>query len=440
MDQAFDIAIVGGGASGTLLTLHLLRRSRSQLRIALIERSGVFGHGIAYGHGARGHLLNTRIGDMSAWPNDPDHFVRWLPKGTSDFVQRREYGRYLQAELEQAEAASAGRLSLIRGEVADLQAGDDNTTLRLGDASSLTARRVVLATGHRPPSADRGALFGNPWDDAALAGLKPAASLLLIGTGLTMVDLITALSDRGHHGKIVAISRRGLMPRPHLAEAPKGPHGEPPAALLAGELSKRLAAFRRLVREGTPWGTLMLKLRPHNEALWERLDDRQQRRFVRHLRPWWDVHRHRVAPAANAKVEERIASGKLLVTRGRIPTLDPRSDEVEARIASKDAPAGRLMRVDRVIDCRGPRNSIAEDAGLLARLAARELVQPDHLGFALAVDGEDRLIDGAGRGSRQLFALGPPTRGRHWEITAIPDIRRRAAALAILLAKELVPS
>ena len=436
-DRAFDIAIIGGGASGTLLALHLMRQSSSQLRVALIDRSGVFGRGVAYADGTTDHLLNTRIGDMSAWPDDPGHFVRWLPEGTHDFVQRRDYGRYLEAGLEQAEAASAGRLSLIHAEVTDLQPGDDASTLRLAASSTLTARRVVLATGHRPPGADQGALRGNPWDDAALAGLRPSASLLLIGTGLTMIDLIAALNDRGHHGRIVAVSRRGLLPRPHLSEAPKGPHGAPPAALLTGELSLRLAAFRQLVREGMPWGSLMLSLRPNNEALWEQLDDRQQRRFLRHLRPWWDVHRHRVAPAADAKIQARIASGDLVVARGRILALDPKGDEVEAKIAMAGAPSGTSMRFDRVIDCRGPRNDIAEGAGLIARLAARRLIRADDLGLALAANDEDRLIDETGRASRQLFALGPPTRGRHWEITAIPDIRRRAAALAALLAEEL---
>ncbi|WP_332698379.1 FAD/NAD(P)-binding protein [Bosea sp. (in: a-proteobacteria)] len=437
-EQPFDIAVVGGGASGTLLALHLMRQGNGRLRIALIERTPPFGSGIAYATGCEEHLLNTRIGDMSAWPDDPGHFARWLPEGTHDFVRRREYGRYLKDQLDRTEAASGGRLALIRADVTDLEPGDAAMTLCLGDSSTLTARHVVLATGHRPPGPDRGALHGNPWGDATLAGLSPSASLLLIGTGLTMVDLVVALSDHGHHGGIVAVSRRGLLPRAHSPEAPKTAPGEPSAVLLAGELSKRLAAFRRLVREGTPWGALMLALRPHNAALWRQLDSRQQQRFVRHLRPWWDVHRHRVAPDAGRMIESRIESGKLAIIKGRILSLDAAADKVEARVATAAAPSGNVMRFDRTIDCRGPRNDIAEDAGLIARLAERGLAQPDALRFALAVDGDDRLIDQTGKASRQLFALGPPTRGRHWEITAIPDIRKRAAALAARLTDELV--
>jgi uncharacterized NAD(P)/FAD-binding protein YdhS len=439
IDQAFDIAIVGGGASGTLLALQLMRLGGEHLRIALIERGPSFGSGIAYATGCEEHLLNTRAGDMSAWPDDAGHFLRWLPEGTTDFVRRREYGHYLKAELAKAEAAGAGRLSLIPAEVTDLEPSGGQTILHLGDSSTLTAGRIVLATGHRPPELDRGAFHGNPWDDAALADLPPSASLLLIGTGLTMVDLVVALGDHGHHGKILAISRRGLLPRAHPAQAPKAPAEEPPAALFAGPLSKRLAAFRRLVRDGTPWGALMLALRPHNAALWRTLDKCQQGRFIRHLRPWWDVHRHRVAPEAGATVADRIANGGLVIDKGRILALDVAVDQVEARIATAAAPSGVVMRFDRVIDCRGPRNDVADGAGLLARLATRGLVRADDLGLALDVDDEGRLIDRAGSASRRLFALGPLTRGRHWEITAIPDIRKRAAALAALLASELAP-
>lgn len=436
-DQAFDIAIVGGGASGTLLALHLMRQSSSQLRVALIERSGIFGRGVAYTNGATGHLLNTRIGDMSAWPDDPDHFVRWLPQGTRDFVERRNYGSYLAAELQQAVATSMRRLVLVRGDVIKLEPNEAAVTLQLADAASLVASRVVLAAGHRPPSADEGAFHGNPWSETALAGLSSSADLLLVGTGLTMIDMVVALANRGHRGRIVALSRRGLLPRMHPAHHPKADPTALSPSLLQGELSARLAAFRRLVRSGTPWIAVMLALRPQTAELWHGLTEAQQNRFLRHLRPWWDTHRHRTAPEAGTIIERRLAEGSLTVLKGRLAALAPAADHVEAKILTRGTPFPTVMRFDRAIDCRGPRNDIAPDAGLLETLAKSGLARPDRFGLALDVDGDGRMFDEHGSPSPRLFALGPLTRGLHWEVTAIPDIRKRAEKLATLLFDEL---
>lgn len=437
--QAFDIAIVGGGASGALLALHLMRQSPSRLRVALIERSGVFGRGVAYAEGGVEQLLNTRIGDMSAWPDDPAHFARWLPAGTHDFVERRHYGSYLAAELQRAVLASEGRLVLLRGDVAALEPHAETMSLQLADSTRLTARRVVLATGHRPPSPTQGAFHGNPWGDAALADLPPSADLLLIGTGLTMIDVVVALANRGHRGRILALSRRGLLPRMHPSHHPKAV----PTALspfLQGELSARLAAFRRRLRDGMSWLELMLALRPHNAELWHSLDEAQQARFLRHLRPWWDTHRHRTAPETGTIIEGCLAKGNLAVVKGRLAALVPDADHVEATIVTSAAPSGTIMRFDRAIDCRGPRNDIAPDTGLTSTLAERGLVRADRFNLALDVDDDGRVLDEHGSPSPRLFALGPLTRGLHWEVTAIPDIRKRAERLASLLASELCPA
>lgn len=439
-DQAFDIAIVGGGASGTLLALHLMRQSSSQLRVALIDRSGVFGRGVAYADGATDHLLNTRIGDMSAWPDDSGHFVRWLPQGTHDFVARRHYGSYLAAELQQAVIASNGQLVLVRGDVTKLEPKDGVMTLQLADSTSLIASRVVLAAGHRPPSADQGAFHGNPWSEAALAGLSPSADLLLIGTGLTMIDMVVALANRGHRGRVLALSRRGLLPRMQPAGHPKADPAALSPSLLQGELSARLATFRQLVRSGKAWIALMLALRPQTAELWHGLTEAQQGRFLRHLRPWWDTHRHRTAPETGTIVERCLDEGRLTVLKGRLAALVPAANHVEATIATKAAPSGTVMRFDRAIDCRGPRNDIAPDAGLLAALAEAGLARPDRFGLALDVDEDGRVLDEHARPSQQLFALGPLTRGLHWEVTAIPDIRNRAERLASLLTNELRPT
>ncbi len=427
-----DIAIVGGGASGVLLAAQLVRKTR--LRVALIERDAQPGLGVAYSTRSLGHLLNVRASDMTALADEPDHFVQWLARdrrgyGRTDFVPRAIYGRYLQDLLADAVQRSDGRLQVIRGDVVAVRHEDDGVELDIDGCASLRARKAVLATGHRPPSKDSGAYFGNPWRDDAVSGLAPDASILLIGTSLTMIDVLISLLEHGHRGPIVALSRRGLVPHRH----PPAPIPTPEADtsdLFTGSLSRRTARFRARLRAGLGWPGLMQLLRPHNNELWHGLDLDQRKRFLRHLRPWWDIHRHRVAPQIGAQIDAARARGQLSIASGRIEIGPRMDDKVEVTIIRRGSDVRESRSFDRVIDCRGPRNEVDVHVPLHAQLVEDGLLRPDPLnqGFDVAVD--EALIGRDGRPSDRLFVLGPPTRGRYTEIVAIPDIRLQAADIA----------
>lgn len=441
MSLQTDIAIVGGGASGVLLALQLLRLAPAGCRVALIERNPDVGPGIAYATRCPAHLLNTRAGDMSAWPDEPGHFSAWLGANSDcagrDFVPRQVYGRYLRDMLADAVRDAGERLRLINAEVEAIAPDDSGVLIALGGSPPLRARRAVLATGHRPPSAELGAYRGDPWRADLLDGLDADASLLLIGTGLTMIDVIASLQERGHSGPIVAVSRRGLLPRRHA-----GAHGSATGdsePFFGGELSARLARFRAMVRDGLAWESLMQALRPRNAALWQSLDEHQRQRFLRHLRPWWDVHRHRVPPDMAELVDALTGAGQLSLIAGRILALENIATRPRVRLARRGSGRQEIVDFDRVIDCRGPRSDIDADAPLLMQLAKEGLVRADPLALGLDVDEDDAVLAADGTASDRLFALGPPTRGRHWEITAIPDIRKRSAALAKRLVRSLSP-
>lgn len=409
--------------------------------MVLVERGADVARGVAYGAQAAGHLLNTRPGDMSAWPEEPGHFAQWLEaegeRARAGFFPRHCFGRYLASLLEDALRASDGS-GTMKGNVVDLVPVAGGMRADLSDGRSVTARRVVLATGHRPQSRDAGPVFGDPWAVSTLTGLAPDAEVALLGTGLTMIDMVGALHERGHRGRIFALSRRGLLPRVHPETAPATAHHDLPETLVTGELSRRLAEFRRMVRAGESWSVLMHTLRPHNGALWEALDDARKRRFLRHLQPWWDVHRHRVAPDAWRPVEALIGQGRLTIVRGRIAELAATAAHVELRFSRHGSSLVETARFDRLIDCRGPRHDIAADDGLLQRLAAKGWIRPDALGIALDVDADGHVVGADGKRRDDLLAFGPPTRGRHWEITAVPDIRRKAQAMAAMLAEGFV--
>ena len=427
-----DVAIVGGGASGVLLATQIVRRSR--LRIAVIERGSQPALGVAYSTRCRGHLLNVRASDMSALADEPDHFVQWLARdggglGRNDFAPRADYGRYLQDLLADSLRRSEGRLRIVTGDVTALREQAEGVEVQVDGSPVLPARAAVLATGHRPPSADSGAYRGNPWREDVLDDLAPDAAILLIGTSLTMIDLLVSLMERGHTGPIVALSRRGLVPHSH----PPAPIPSPDVDtkdLFAGALSERTARFRSKLRGGLVWAGLMQVLRPANNDLWHGLDLDQRRRFLRHLRPWWDIHRHRVAPQVGRIIADARGRGQLSIVAARI-TIDRATDRaVDVTIGPRGSPVAERRTFDRVIDCRGPRNEVDERLPLHARMVKAGLMRRDPLDQGLDVGESDTLIGYDGTPSRRLFVLGPPTRGRYTEIVAIPDIRLQAATMA----------
>jgi len=435
-----DIAIVGGGASGVLLAAQLVRKST--LSVALVERSDHPGLGVAYSTRCRGHLLNVRASDMTALDDEPDHFVKWLARnggclGPTDFVPRADYGRYLQDLLNESLERAQGRLQIVAGDVTAVRERPDGVSLDIsGRGAPLFARRTVLATGHRPPSADSGAYHGNPWREDAIAGLVPDASILLIGTSLTMIDVLISLLEHGHKGPIVALSRRGLVPHHH----PPAPIPTPDADthdLFTGSLSQRTARFRAQLRAGLGWPGLMQLLRPHNNELWHGLDLDQRRRFLRHLRPWWDIHRHRVAPHIGEQIDAARASGQLSIVSGRIEVGRTTDDEVEVTIIRRGSTERERRSFDRVVDCRGPRNEVDVRVPLHAQLVKDGLLRPDPLNQGLDIAEDEALISKEGTPSEHIFVLGPPTRGRYTEIVAIPDIRIQAAAVADQLVAQL---
>ncbi|MEA3065048.1 MAG: hypothetical protein QOJ27_1494, partial [Sphingomonadales bacterium] len=226
--------------------------------------------------------------------------------------------------------------------------------------------------------------------------------------------------EAGLGGRITAVSRRGLVPRPHVS---------PPAPPLEREPPARLGALVREIRTSGPWRAAVDGLRPHSASLWQGLNEAEQRRFLRHLRPWWDVHRHRIAPEVAARIGRLRESGRLEVQAGRIVRVEEGGAVTIARRGGGEL--GR--RFAAAINCTGPEGDIGRVGDpLIKALLASKRARPDRLGLGLEVDSGSRVV---GEGpSPALYALGPLTRGTFWEIVAVPDIRGQAAGVARAIA------
>lgn len=432
------VAIVGGGFSGTLQAVNLLRHEGP--RATLIERGPQPGEGLAYGAAHPTHLLNVRAANMSAFPDDADHFVRWLKgRGVADpagiFVPRVTYGAYLRELLEAAIRDAGARLTVVRGEVIDAAAQGEGARLTLGDGRTIDADAAVLAVGnlppHDPPGLDPEAFppdryKGDPWDPSVSDGLAPSDTVLVIGTGLTMIDIALLLEARGFRGPIVALSRRGLLPRAHAA----------PVAFEAIAERPREGASALLHRvrergEAIGWRNAVDELRPFTQSMWANASAGERGRFLRHLRPWWDVHRHRLAPPVAERIAAMQARGQLSVMAGKTLAFEPSADGIDMVWRPRGADAPRRMTVQRVINCTGPLGNLQRTADpLLRALRDRGTIRPDAARLGIDVDAQANTIAADGAPNPWLYALGPMTRGAFWEIVAVPDIRAQSWTLA----------
>ncbi|MFF4959749.1 FAD/NAD(P)-binding protein [Streptomyces sp. NPDC001222] len=447
------VAIVGAGAAGALTALQMCEtatRRRTPLDLVLIDPAPEAGRGVAYATTDPRHRLNVPAGGMSCYPDDPGHLTRWLcrhgePTVTAaDFLTRYRYGAYLADSLGQAVVRAHGVVGVRR--VRSRAEGCTDTAggrleLRLANGGCLTADSAVLATGPAagnsawaPPGLRTSPRFvAEPWAPGALAGpLADTADVLLVGTGLTAVDLALTLDRPGR--VLHAVSRNGLLPQPHaLNPAPSMP---PPPGLTGAPLDRlRRAVLRqagRAVRLHGDWRPALDGLRPHTVRLWQGLTPGERAEFLRRDGALWNTHRHRMAPATAEALARVRAARRLSVRAGLI--ADARSaPDGTVTVALAD---GRTLRVGWVIDCTGPGHHL--DDPLWRSLAAAGAAVPGPLGMGVATY-EGRLLDAAGRTDRPLFTLGAPRRGELWETTAVPEIRAQAAALGREVLAQLAP-
>lgn len=431
-----------------------MRGSQTPLRVILIERRPVLRCGAAYATQNPDHLLNVRAANMSAFQHDPAHFVRWLwgqpisgpiPPSGHAFVPRRLYRAYIADLLDQAkvQAAPEVRLDCLQGHAQGIRRDGSGLCIQLEDGP-LRIDYAVLCIGNFPPDLPEtfagAAGFGDryisePWEPGALASIRPQDSVFILGTGLTMVDAAIELDRQGHVGSILALSRRGLLPHPHAetrAQQPIGDTDEAPKTIV-GLLRLIRGAVAQATDEGQDWRSVTDGLRPFTQAIWPRLPLDERRRFLRHMQPWWDVHRHRTAP----QVAERIAAmqaGGQLAAAGRLVGANPGQRKLAVSWRPRHSGEIQEFRADWVVNCAGPQCDYGRIRDPLVRnILARGMARPDALRLGLDVDDRGALLDVSSRASDRLYALGPPTRGALWEITAVPDIRKAAESLATTL-------
>lgn len=454
MDATFTL--VGGGFSGTVLAVQLLRRlAGTPAHIVLVDPAPEPGRGVAYAQREHPYLLNVPAGQLSierTRPNDfVDHARRALGEATGrDFLPRALYGDYLIERLRLAIQRAPAQVSFehIRGEAVAVERTHRHSWLvTLSSGERIATQAVVLATGHARPAplaAARGLDRPNDlWEETG--AIAPDKDVLILGTGLTMADAVCRLAERGERsGRIVALSRHGLLPQPQ-SDFCRGCYEGDPEALerLAGVSARALLHYVRGLADEAgedwrDWREVIAFLREHAPAIWHAMPEAERARFVRHVRPYWDVHRHRLPGATAEVLANLLAHHRLEARAGRLLSLEAWGDRIRASVLPRGATAPEHHVFDHVINCTGPDARIAQSRDPLWRtLVASGLVKPDPLGLGLCTGAGGELLDSAGRVQRNAWYLGPLLRADHWEATAVSELRARAEQLAARLVTAL---
>jgi uncharacterized NAD(P)/FAD-binding protein YdhS len=451
-----DILIIGGGFSGTVTAIQLLRQSVA-LSIAVVDPTSLPGRGLAYSSPYRFHLLNVPAGEMSVLPDVADDFLRWsrihfdASLKARSFPPRAVYGAYVGDVLEKTLAEHGReRFQWLQDRAFSLRRRGGILAVQTEHRPEILARVVVLATGNFPPANPRipgldsstPSYFQFPWSPKALENLPASGSVLLLGSGLTSVDLIMALKSKGFRGTIEVVSRKGLFPHARRQLRPDEPWtrfwNENSPRTVRGLLRVIRQQVRAAAEKGIDWRAVIDNLRPVTRNIWQSLPIDEQKRFLRHVRPYWDVHRHRVAPEIADVLADMQADGQVRLHRGVLTGFRGKSESAEIKYWDRATGSEKTIQAVRVINCTGSESDCRRiDDSLIVSLFVQGLARPDALFLGLDVDGSGRLIEYKGNPSRLLYAVGPPCKGCFWETTTVFDIRRAAAELAEHLARQL---
>lgn len=437
------VAILGGGFSGLLTAVNLVRLSRQgPPRITLINAHGPTGRGVAYGTRRMEHLLNVAARNMSAFPDLPDHLLGWLRTRseydlTPDhelrerFVPRIIYGDYLKS-LAHHHLAEA---EFVESEAVDV---DAEGKIMLADGRDIKADRVVLATGNEAPADLPGseglrghpAWAGNPWLPWHEKLPPDTGTIVLLGTGLTTVDAIITLRSLGWPGRIHAVSRHGWLPQAHFRGIEYADF--PPAYTDLAELGlEKLLALMELhcarLRElGANPAIIVDKMRPHTQRIWQKFTPKEKKTFAQKHSARWNVLRHRIAPEIHAQITSSQLTGQLQVHAANIERVVAAGECVQVQLSG-----GKRLEGDLVLNATGPQTRFtATKSVLLQNLLCRGLVTPDEMEMGIRIDEGHAVVTADGTRSERLLALGPLLRGTFWETIAVPELRGQAKRVA----------
>ena len=446
-----QVAIIGGGAAAAAVVGEILRQQRTRdIAIHWFAGHGVRGRGIAYSSQADHHVLNVRAAGMGLFADDGGAFFRHVGARAphakaSDFLPRAWFGDFVEATLAPlVEAArERGQPVHVHATTAVAVRGDDAAGYHVTDehGSTVAVDEVVLAIGALPSTAleeaSASALASGRYIVDAWQATPPVEAphrVVVIGTGLTAVDVILQAAADWPRTHVTAVSRHGHLPAAHRRE-PGSPYDHQDE--LIGEMiaEPRVRRWSHVLREAAAdpqvdWRSVVDGLRPVTAALWQALPLAERSRFLRHLRAYWEPARHRLPPQTAVTIEALRAEGRLDIVAARIERIDG-DGPLDVQLRERGHGRRSALAADLVVQATGPRlDASATRDPLIVQMLAEGLVHADAVGLGLAADAEGRLQRADGTPATRLRVLGALLRGSVWECAAFAEIRALARTLA----------
>jgi uncharacterized NAD(P)/FAD-binding protein YdhS len=445
------ILVIGNGAAAAATVYNLCRQSKDKIEITVVGESSSLGAGMAYGTIYREHLLNVPVGKISAAADNSDHFFDWLNSNKASiapelrsfdrtsFMPRSVYAKYLGALVRDTLTEST-HASFQEKRARALGAEENSGALSVlcSDGQTLHCDHLVLAMGNRPPrfpgkhsSMSFPSAVSNPWDKSAdFSELQNSDTVVLLGTGLTAVDVLTRLRTEGFMGTVIMLSRHGLLPQPHQAHDAVAidwaNSGHTPRELLR--------TFKQALLSGSNWRGTIDSLRPHTQRLWLGFSNWQKRQFLRHLRTIWDTHRHRMAGSVASFMQNELESGNTSIVSGQLASVTESADTLDVQFKSKVGKSLDTICARLLVNCTGSDFDWRDDT-LTSSLFHGGLAQPGSLGLGLLCNESGEILDCSNQPSKNIHAIGSLLAGTLWESTAMPEIRIQARQCAERITK-----
>jgi uncharacterized NAD(P)/FAD-binding protein YdhS len=449
------IAIVGGGFSGAVLAWHLHRTAPGKHNIVIVEPRDEIGRGLAYDSFDPAHRINVPALKMNLDYDKEGHFEQWLIASGYPahdpvaqlpgalFPTRAAFGDYVNAHVRQLGSAVTHLKTTARAIVP--QPG--GYRIATDDGGEIAADAVVLAVCHTPPQVPSSLaplqsdarFIANPWQRDVLRNIAPDHRVLIIGTGLTMADIVASLDRQGHRGNILAVSRRGRRSQPHATEQmePFGEFAENPERTTLSLLRRVRRTIAEAACEGLSWHPVLDQLRLQGVDIWRALPLHERARLVHHLRPFWDTYRFRIAPQVDDVIRRRIADGTFDIRAGSIRASAAQDRDLAVDLRPRRSGAWERHAFDAVVIATGPAHgTVFESNALLGQIGSAGLARPDPLGLGIDVDLQGRAINRDGAAAQALFVAGPLARGTFGELMGAPDLARHARNIAETIARE----
>ena len=457
LNSNFTIVIAGGGFCGMMALVQLIRKTKFPSEIILINKGYSVACGIAFQSYTNSHLLNVEGRNMSAFPDDPDHFVNWIKLNYADryaeseipttYFPRNLYGYYLQQVLNQAmqNAPDHLKVRIVQDEITAIVPEYGFLRVDTLSKNSFRADKIILATGNSepgPPLLKENTFlqsknyYSNPWTENAVLGLQHDDTVLIIGNGLTMVDVVIGLRDKNFTGNIISLSPRGFNILPHRKAQPQKyilDDLQPPYSLdhLFLIFHKHI---RRAHENGMHGETVVDAMRAKTQEIWQQLSLPDKRKFMTHLRHLWGVARHRLPETIYNQMQNEIASNKLKVLAGRIQAIEVLKTHFTVSFTGRKDQLKNSIQVARIINCTGPQTDIRKmNSTLYDNMLKQGIVKSDEMNLGIYAMPDGRVIDNSGNTSESIFALGSLLKGTLWESTAVPELRIQADRVTDLL-------